>query len=255
MTLSLLILAGCGGDPLADLGQVHYRFLDSALASGWAGSCLPTLSGIAYAQYYDSPFRDLNWAAGADLDVEVTWPDRRDCGATSQGYWICPPVNVEFAPLGFRVWDIVYTTEKPSPSFIVGLRAHSEGEGGFKTLVHGKAFDPPFKLKVGKASAIQFEQSRSSQYDALVPGAITEIHIPRNTEVIAAGTLRDSAGAHVCGALPATSTIEPPGIFFVKTIQGPYINLPYRIYGNTPGRGTFEVTVGDLKGSLTVIVN
>jgi hypothetical protein len=140
-------------------------------------------------------------------------------------------------------------------SYGVGALANSEGEGGFKTVVKGKELDPPVKLRVVTPSAIQFQQSRSPYYEDLIPGVITEIHVAREAEVIVTATLRDSAGAKVCGALRATATIDPPGRFFVQTIQGPYVNLPYRVYGNTQGTGTFEVQSGNLRGTLRVIVD
>src|SRR5262249_7577016 len=201
--LCLSFLAGCGGDTVEALGQVRYKISERPLASGKAGSCMPS-SVMEYSENA-AFFATVKYAIGSAMEVDVLWPDRRDC--TSDGILgptHCPKVDADFIPLGAGVWSNYFTSARPAQSFILSLEARNEGEGGFKTVIHGKDIDPPFNLKVGRASGIRFEQSRDSRYGDVIPGAITEIHVARGSgNTIFAATLRDSSGEHICGAVPA----------------------------------------------------
>jgi hypothetical protein len=274
MLFCFLAVVRCGGGRSRDLGPIRYMVSESPLASGYAGACL---SRRFTTDYFTPGVRDLKWAIGTDIEVDVSWPDRNDC--SSDGYLgptHCPAVDADFIPLGTnlhgnRSWEFFFMSAKPAPSYGLALRAYTEGEGGFSTLVNGKDVDPTFKLTVGSALAIRFERARGSGFDDVIPGAITEIHAARGDDnVVVAATLRDSSGEHICGAVPATVTVTPIGLFSVESRlqdshlqDAPYVNLPFRILaGSTPGIGTFELrtrtdlgtTAPEIRGSLNVIV-
>ena len=260
-------LIACGDEyHEPDLGQrVKYTVsefgpdaLGTAVLSGHAGGCLPE-----FTDYSRDMLQELKWAPGTQLEAIVDWPDRRDCGGFSGG---CSSVNVKFVSSGTG-WRIIRSGSLKNGD--VQLRSDGVGEGGFKTTVQGKEFDPPFSLRVVNPTSIWFEQALHDRYGGLIPGAITEIHAPRDSGhssnciqgvadcAIFAATFRDSSGEHICGAVPATMTISSPELFSVepRAKDSPYINLPFRVVaGSTPGTGTVELRSGDLVASLTVIV-
>jgi len=270
LIICTLVLTACGGqDHEQDLGQrVKYTVgefgtdsIGKAILSGYAGGCLPD-SSIDYSQ---GTLQELKWAPRTQLDVTVEWPDRRDCNFWSGGS--CYAVTVNFVPLG-TAWSI--TSSGSLGSGDVQLRADGEGDGGFKTVAQGKEFDPPFSLRVSTPTSIWFERALYDLHDGLIPGAINEIHAPRNSGhssnctvgiadcAIFAATFRDSFGEHICGAVPATITISSPELFSIepRAKDSPYVNLPYRIVtGNTPGSGTLELKSGDIRASLNVVVD
>jgi hypothetical protein len=68
-------------------------------------------------------------------------------------------------------------------------------------------------------------------------------------------TLRNAAGEHLCGPVPATATIDGNVFTLDRFTVGDFVNLPYHILaGGSPGVGALQIAVGDLTASLSVVV-
>ncbi len=247
--LYALLITGCGG--VQNLGRrVEYIISEEPLASGKAGSCMSDLKAN-----YES-VQNFTWVTGTDLQVHLDWPDRKDCHSEGIGEPIkCDNVQLDLRRIG-SAWREHDLSDNPAPRFVINLQSVADGEGGLKTLVRGQEFDPPLMLRTARASSIRFEQSRDSRYSDVIPGAISEVHIPRGGSAIVAATLRDANGEQICGAVPAAMSWSPEPLFGVDPLRDtPYVNLPFKINArNTAGVGSFDLAVGDLRSSLRVVV-
>jgi len=121
--------------------------------------------------------------------------------------------------------------------------------------VNGTRFSPDFVLAVEDPVAIRFERATGHHQDELIPGAISELQVPAGQDGAVAVTLRNAAGEHLCGPLPATVTLHG-GMFSIdRFTDGDFVNLPYHIIaGDTPGMGSVDFAVGEVRASLPIQV-
>src|SRR5207237_2659874 len=114
---------------------------------------------------------------------------------------------------------------------------------------------PDFVLAVEEPVAIRFERATGQYQDQLIPGPISELVLPVGQDGAVAVTLRNVAGEHLCGPLPATVTLHGSAFSLDRFTDGDFVNLPYHIIaGDTPGAGFIDFAVGDVKRSLPIQV-
>jgi hypothetical protein len=213
---------------------------------GLSGSCTRD-SIISYVEA-----QSLKWAPGTRLDVTAYWPDRTDCS----GLWrpICPAVIYEMTPVDPAVWAVERTGE-PSATIPLSMQALGAGLGGFTIRVDGARFEPDVALTVDTPTAIRFERATAVYPDGVVPSPITELDIPAGQEAAVAVTMRNAAGEHLCGAVPAAVAISGNAFSLGRVVDVDYVNMPYRVIaGPVPGAGSIQFTVGEIRASLSVVV-
>ncbi|HZX94769.1 MAG TPA: hypothetical protein VFE90_09660 [Myxococcales bacterium] len=254
IALATLLLA-CGGDHPGLGARVAYDVYEAApyplkpgsiVTGGLAGSCL-TKQPVDYRAA-----AALTWVPGTGLEIHASWPDRTDCSGllTAQ----CLRVSGTIASTNDSVWktglDATGTAE-----WIISVFAQGPGTGGFKLFANGQEFQPDFVLAVAQPSAIWIERTNGPRSDQLVPGRIDHLDVVAGGDAGVAVTLRDSAGQHLCGPIPATVTIDTDAFSLEHFTDGDFVNIPYHIVtGAVPGSGTIRFVVGDLSASLAVNV-
>jgi hypothetical protein len=195
----------------------------------------------------------LKWAVNTNVEVHMYWPDRTDCSGLI--VLTCPGVKASVSALNPAVWSVLKTPGEAAEQ-LVTVTSLGSGDGGFSVVADGFQFKPNFVLTVDSSSAIWFERANGLAYgDGVVPGPINQLQIGIGQDAAVAVTLRNAAGEHLCGPVPATVGITGNVFSVDRFIDVDHVNLPYHIVaGNVPGTGSMQFTVGSVSAVLTIVV-
>ena len=244
MTLALM---GCGGSKLGSRLEYEVYEVPHPLLGGEAGSCLSR-----HSMYY-SEIKAFKWAIGCQLEVYASWPDRGDCSSSILGSPRCPNVPADVITLNSAAWNAQLTGS--AAVAVVAVRAVGTGDGGFAVRANGDAFNPDFVLTASSFSDIWFERANGPGYTDVIPGRISELRLALGQDAAVAVTLRNAAGEHLCGPVPATLSTSG-NVFSVERLgDGDFVNLPYRVIaGTAAGEGSLQFTAGVVSATLHIIV-
>jgi hypothetical protein len=245
---TIVALARCGGPGLGSRVAFDVWELPAPLVSGVAGSCM-NMRRIGYPEA-----NGFKWAPGARLEVRAYWPDRTDCTGFLEP--VCPRVRPAITMVNPGVWNsTLVEPDPPAAVAMILMEAIGVGRGGFKITVDGAGFSPDFLLSVDQPTAIWFERSNGPNYQDVIAGPISELVVAAGHDAAVAVTLRDAAGEHICGPVPATVAVVGSTFSLDHWIDSNYANFPYHVIaGNTQGADAIQFRVGDLSASLPVSV-
>jgi hypothetical protein len=147
-------------------------------------------------------------------------------------------------------------------NLVVDMTANSQAVlGGYGVSVNEKEFPPFLQLTTtDEYSSIGFEKTACAGTNScIIPGFLSEVRMRTGEPTAVAATLRAASGEHICGTVPTSYTVDPPGLFSVEPWNGAnYSNMPYRlIAGPNAGSGTFRIatTAGRaVEGTLRIII-
>ena len=255
-----LFCAACGSGAPGLGNRVTYNMSEAMVLTGTAGSCLSVL----HEDYVPEVHRHLRYAVGSLLGADVYWPDRNDCRDFFPQQANCQNIDPHVLTLGGWAPRMLSSSDGRPPTVTIHVSMTAESSavlGGFRVTVNGKEFAPFFQLTTtDEYSGIWFEKTTcAGTNDCIIPGFVSEVRLHPGEPTAVAATLRTDSGEHICGTVPTSYTVDPPGLFSVEPWNlANYSNMPYRLVaGASQGSGTFQIkTVSgkSVQGTLRIII-